>query len=46
VESTDQARKVFNSLFWMALFFLITHRLAALLWFRWPAWSCILLHSV
>jgi hypothetical protein len=27
-------------LFWMALFFLITHRLAALLWFRWPAWRC------
>ena len=40
VESTDQARKVFNGLFWMALFFLITHRLAALLWFRWPAWRC------
>jgi hypothetical protein len=40
VESTDQARKVFNGLFWMALFFLIMHRLAALLWFRWPAWRC------
>jgi hypothetical protein len=40
VESTDQARKVFNGLFWMALFFLITHQLAALLWFRWPAWRC------
>ena len=39
-KSTDQARKVFNGLFWMALFFLITHRLAALLWFRWPAWRC------
>ena len=39
-KSTDQARKVFNGLFWMTLFFLITHRLAALLWFRWPAWRC------
>ena len=27
-------------MFWTALFFLITHRLAALLWFRWPAWRC------
>ena len=40
VDSTDQARKVFNGLFLTAFFFLITHRLAGLLWFMWLAWRC------